>query len=113
MKKHIYAIKSGLIWILTNSFLSSFPSVWLRNFGLRILGMKMSKNVRFYQGFHIRNVRGVEIGDGTSIGPKVLLDGRRGLKIGKNVTIAYEAIIWTLNHDYNDLHFSARGGGGP
>ena len=75
-----------------------------------MLGMKMSRDVRFYQGFHIRNANGIEIGDGTSIGPKVLLDGRKGLKIGKSVTIAYEAIIWTLNHDYNDAHFIARGG---
>lgn len=110
MKKHLYAIKSGLIWVLTNSILSSFPSVWFRNWGLRMMGMKMSKNVRFYQGFHIRTVPGIKIGDGTSIGPRVLLDGRKGLQIGKNVTIAYEAIIWTLNHDYNDLHFTAKGG---
>lgn len=110
MKKHLYAIKAGAIWILTNSILSSFPSVRLRNLGLRMLGMKMSKNVRFYQGFHIRTVSGIEVGEGTSIGPKVLLDGRKGLKIGKSVTIAYEAIIWTLNHDYNDIHFIASGG---
>ena len=44
-----------------------------------------------------------------NIGPKVLLDGRCGLKIGKSAVIAYEAIIWTLNHDYNDIHFAGKG----
>lgn len=38
-----------------------------------------------------------------------MLDGRKGLQIGDNVTIAYEAIIWTLNHDYNDIHFCGKG----
>lgn len=109
MKKHLWAIKSGLVWIFINSILSNLPLIGLRNKGLRLLGVKMSSNVRFYQGFHVRNPHNIEIGDGVSIGPKVLLDGRRGLTIGSNVTIAYEAIIWTLNHDYNDINFIAKG----
>ena len=71
--------------------------------------MNLASNVRFYQGFHIRNPKGISIGEGVSIGPKVLLDGRKGLKIGRSVVIAYEAIIWTLNHDYNDVHFCGKG----
>ncbi len=106
---HIYAIKSGLIWWFTNSILSSFPSIRFRYYGLKISGMNLATNVRFYQGFHIRNPRGIRIGSGTSIGPKVLLDGRKGLTIGKSVVIAYDAIIWTLNHDYNDVHFCGKG----
>lgn len=43
-----------------------------------------------------------------SIGPRVLLDGRKGLNIGNNAVIAYETIIWTLNHDYNDIHFCGK-----
>ena len=39
-----------------------------------------------------------------------MLDGRCGLTIGKSAVIAYESIIWTLNHDYNDIHFAAKGG---
>lgn len=109
MKKHLWAIKSGLIWIFINSLLSNLPFIGLRNKGLRLLGIKMSSNVRLYQGFHIREPHKIEIGDGVSIGPKVLLDGRCGLKIGCSVTIAYEAIIWTLNHDYNDINFVAKG----
>ena len=71
--------------------------------------MNLAKNVRFYQGFHIRNPKGIAVNDGVSIGPRVLLDGRKGLIIGKNVVIAYEAIIWTLNHDYNDIYFAGKG----
>lgn len=109
LKQHYYGIKNGLIWIICNDFLSHFPSKRVRRWGLKMLGMKISKNVRFYQGFHIRSVQNISIGEGSSVGPKVLLDGRKGLVIGKNVTIAYEAIIWTLNHDYNDIHFCGKG----
>ena len=44
-----------------------------------------------------------------SIGAKVLLDARCGLTIHRNAVIAYDAIIWTLNHDYNDVHFCSKG----
>lgn len=62
----------------------------------------------FYEDYHIRNPKGITIEDGVSIGPKVLLDGRKGLHIGKSAVIAYEAVIWTLNHDYNDNNFCAK-----
>lgn len=71
--------------------------------------MKIGKSVHIYEGFHIRNPKGIELENGVSVGPKVLLDGRKGISIGKNATIAYEAIIWSLNHDYNDIHFCAKG----
>ena len=109
IKQHYNNFKYGLIWIICNDILSRFPSKRIRHLGLKLLGIKMSQNVRFYQGFHIRSPKGISIGEGCSIGPKVLLDGRKGLYIGKNVTIAYEAIVWTLNHDYNDIHFSGKG----
>lgn len=60
-------------------------------------------------GISYSKPKGISIGEGVSIGPKVLLDGRKGLKIGRSVVIAYEAIIWTLNHDYNDVHFCGKG----
>lgn len=110
VKKQYNGFKSGFIWWLANSIISSFPSKHIRYYGLKFLGMKINKNVRFYQGFHIRNPKGITIEDGVSIGPKVLLDGRKGLKIGRNAVIAYDAIIWTLNHDYNDIHFCGKGG---
>lgn len=106
---HIRGLKNGFIWWYINSFLSTVPSKNIRFYGLKWLGMKLAKNVRFYQGFHIRQPERIIIEDGVSIGPKVLLDGRKGLKIGKNAVIAYEAIIWTLNHDYTDENFCVKG----
>ena len=74
------------------------------------MGAQIGSSVYIFAGFHIRNPRGLMIGHGCSIGPKVLLDARKGLEIGKCVTIAYEAIIWTCHHDFNDDHFRTIGG---
>ena len=85
------------------------PSRHVKHFCLRIAGVKMSKNVKFVGSFTIRNHKGLNIKDGVSIGPGVLLDARKGLTIGENAVIAYQAIIWTWNHDYNDIHFCGKG----
>ena len=77
---------------------------------MRLAGAKLSKNVRFFEGVHVRNPKGITLGEGCSIGTRVLLDGREGLTAGKSVAFGYECIIWTLNHDYNDLNFKTKGG---
>ena len=109
MKKHIKGFLSGLKWRLSNVVIPNFPSQRIRNWALRKMGVKMTKNVKFYDGFSVRNPNGLTIEDGVSIGPKVLLDARCGLTIHKSAVIAYEAIIWTLNHDYNDVNFCGKG----
>ena len=102
-------LKPGWEWWFTNSFLYNFPSKRFRNFMLRKMGMTFEGDARIYAGFHIRNPRGIVLGNGVSIGPKVLLDGRKGLTIEEGAVIGYGAIIWTLNHDYNDIHFCGKG----
>ena len=102
-------IKPGWEWWFTNSFLYNFPSKRFRNYMLKKMGMTFEGDARIYAGFHIRNPRGIVLGKGVSIGPKVLLDGRKGLTIEEGAVIGYGAIIWTLNHDYNDIHFCGKG----
>lgn len=101
---------TGFLWWCLNVFMCYFPSVHARRFALKLAGMKMSKNVRFFEGVHVRNPKGVVMGDGCSVGTRVLLDGRMGLTVGKSVVFGYECIIWTLNHDYNDVNFQTKGG---
>lgn len=107
-KQRINQLHYSWIWWFTNSFLSNFPSRHIRNRCLKIMGMKLG-DARLYAGFHIREPNKILIEDGVSIGPKVLLDGRSGLTIKKNAVIGYNAIIWTLNHDYNDINFCGKG----
>ena len=105
MKSFVSGIKKW--WLV--QIVPYIPSIRLRNIILSYMGIKMSRNVRFYPGFEIRSPKGIDIADGVTIGPKVLLDGRKGLSIGQGTVIAYEAIIWTLNHDYNDVKFCTKG----
>lgn len=109
LQKHHNGILYGLRWQLAERFIPNLPSQTLRNWGMRRLGMKGSKNIKLFQGFSVRSPQKLVIEDGVSIGPKVLLDARCGITIHKNVVIAYDAIIWSLNHDYNDVHFCGKG----
>jgi acetyltransferase-like isoleucine patch superfamily enzyme len=79
-------------------------------FVLKRFGVVVSGRVAMYAGFEIRNPRGLVFLGDASIGPRVLLDARSGLVIGKNVTISTHAMIWTLHHDYNDPDFKVVGG---
>ena len=109
IRKHFSGLKNGFKWCLSTRFIPSLPSQRMRNWGMRKMGVKMTKEVKFFENFQVRNPNNVIIEDGVSIGPRVLLDGRCGLTIHKNAVIAYDAIIWTLNHDYNDVNFCGKG----
>jgi maltose O-acetyltransferase len=74
------------------------------------MGAHIDRTVTMFMGAEIRRPSGLSIGAGCSIGPHVMLDARSGLVIGRNVTIAREAMIWTMHHDYNDPGFRCVGG---
>lgn len=107
--RHVRGGVNGFKQTLIERFIPWLPSKILRNVFIRFYGVKASKNVHFYPGFTIRNPKGLIIEDGVNIGPKCLLDARKGLIIRRNAVIAYEAIIWSLNHDYNDENFCGKG----
>lgn len=109
IKYHIAGFINGVNWLLTNSIIPHLPSQTFRNLGMRMMGVNMSKNVKFFSGFSVRSPKKLKIEDGVSIGPKVLLDARCGITIRKSAVIAYDAVIWSLNHDYNDEHFCGKG----
>lgn len=81
----------------------------------RILFLNCHKDVQIHRSVPIYH--GIEwwagplsIKEGSSVGFRNHLDCRSGLEIGKNVCLASDVTIWTLHHDYNDVHFSAKGG---
>ncbi len=108
LKKSYSNWNSSITWLFLNTFVSKFPSRHFRLFCLRCLGAKIGK-VSMFRNFEIRNPKGLCIENGCSIGPNVRLDARKGLTIKENVTIAAEASIWTLQHDYNDENFKTVG----
>lgn len=75
--------------------------------------MDISKTAVIYGGFEIRAPWKIKIDDGSVIGDECKLDGRNGIKIGKNVNFSTGVWIWTEQHDINDANFESNNSGGP
>ncbi len=93
---------TGFLWW----FVGSIPSHCFRRFCYRLSGMKIGRNSTIHMGARIYFPSGIKIGEGTLVGEKATLDGRRqlknshgGLEIGNHVDIASEVMIWTSQHD--------------
>lgn len=96
---------SGFI-ILNLKRVGKLPSNNLRTLLLKyIYHMKIGKSVLIHSDFTIRHPWNISIDDGSVIGDYCYLDGRKGIKIGKNVNISTGVCIWTMEHDVNDPYF--------
>ena len=111
-------------YIIKNYFkriLIAFEWLWIRLVGIfpskhfRTFVLKCFKDVRIgqqsaiYSGF--KWWKGpFHVGTGCNIGFDNHIDCRRGVYIGNNVCLATNVFIWTLHHDYNDIHFDVKGG---
>lgn len=109
IKNRILAIHlewvTGFLWW----FVSGIPSHCFRKFCYQLSGMKIGKNTYIHMMARVFDPRHIEIGEGTIIGEKATLDGRKqlpnsngGLIIGNHVDIASDVMIWTSEHDIND-----------
>jgi acetyltransferase-like isoleucine patch superfamily enzyme len=97
--------------LLFTLMLGSLPSRSVRTFlARRVLGLKADPGSVVYRWRDLRAPAKIEIGAGTVVGFWSTLDGRRGLKIGKNVNLSSEVALWTLQHDPGDRGFGVRGG---
>ncbi len=98
----------------------------LRDFGLRLVGslpgnsvriflyrhafgMKIAKRVRIEGGCTIWGPGRITIGTGTVINRGVVLDGRFPLTIGEHVSVSFQSVLLTLEHDLSDPAFRAVG----
>ena len=98
-----------------NLFIISYiPSHTIRNFLYRhVFLVKMAKNSVIYYGAEIRSPWLLEIGEGSIIGDKAILDARNGIKIANNVNFSTGVQIWTEQHGVNNMDFSCEGQGYP
>ncbi len=93
--------------------LGRFPGHIIRRILLKhIYLMDIGKNVVIYGGFEIRYPWNISIEDGSIIGDEAKLDGRNGIKIGKNVNLSTGVWIWTEQHDLQDSEFKDNSEGG-
>ena len=82
------------------------PSHHIRSWVYRnIYLMDLAKSATIYYGAQIRKPFKIKIGRGSVIGDNAILDGRNGIEIGENVTLASNVSIWTEQHDHRDPYF--------
>lgn len=96
----------SLIYVFLNYFVCNIPSWTVRKIMYMIMGMKIGKNSRILMKTTIVCPWRIEIGDNTYINEYCFLDGRGGLKIGSNVTIAIYSKLITGYHNIDDEQFS-------
>ena len=90
------------------TFIMKLPFNFFRVLYLRMF-MKIGKHVYIGRNVDIRYPFNIEIGDFSIINKNCVLDGRGAkLVIGRNVDIAQETNIWTLEHDVNDKDHSGK-----
>ena len=83
------------------------PSHLIRRFFYRLAGMKIGSHSTIHTGARFYNPENIEIGSGTIIGERVVLDGRSSVRIGNNVDIASEVMIYNAQHDIESMNFEA------
>jgi acetyltransferase-like isoleucine patch superfamily enzyme len=72
--------------------------------------MQIDSEARLYRWRDIRSGANISIGAGSVIGFSAILDGRRGITIGRNVNLSSEVALWTLQHDHSSPDFDTTGG---
>jgi acetyltransferase-like isoleucine patch superfamily enzyme len=86
------------------------PSHLVRNYLYRLSGMKLGQKAVIYGGAEIRRPQWIEVGAGSVIGNGAILDGRLGIRIGRNVNFSTGVWVWTVQHDHMSSDFAAVGG---
>ncbi len=85
------------------------PSHQVRLAFLRLLRVQLGRRATVSRGCKLIKPGRIKIGDHTIIGPDVILDGRRGIVIGNNVSFSNEVAIWTLQHEVQSPTYEATG----
>lgn len=108
-KKGIGRVKA--VWLeLVTGFLwwgvGFLPFHFLRKFFYRLFGLKIGRDSTIHMMARIYDPAHIVIGEGTLVGERATLDGRKqlpnsqgGLTIGNHVDIASEVMIWTSEHN--------------
>ena len=100
-----YMVVKNVFFNVVSPFFFWLPFRMVRYLFLKQCCAKLGDNVFVGRNVDIRDPYKIVIGEGTIINKRVVLDGRGGLTIGKNVDIDQDVNIWSEQHDYDDdLH---------
>lgn len=79
-----------------------------RAFARRVAAVDLGTDVSLARSVRLTVRGGVDIGDRSIVNSDVLLDGRGGLSIGRDVNISPGVIIWSAEHDPQSADFAGR-----
>ena len=68
--------------------------------------MRIGKGSTIHMWARFYDPRGISIGNGTIVGDRVFLDGRKKLTIGNHVDIASQVLIYNGEHDIHSIDFA-------
>lgn len=75
----------------------------------RLCRFDIHRDATLQGGVRFFHVGRLSVGEGSLINRGVYLDNRMGIRIGRQVSIAHDAKIYTLGHDPHDETFAAKG----
>jgi acetyltransferase-like isoleucine patch superfamily enzyme len=81
---------------------------WVRPALYRLCRFDIARTATVQGGVRFFHVGRLQIGDATLVNRGVVLDNRGGIVIGRNVSIAHDARIYTMGHDPHDPSFAAK-----
>ena len=103
--RRAYNIIIDLELLILNFISCAIPFHSARKAFYRAAGVKIGKNSFIHMGARFYLPSGVSVGDGTVVGDHCFMDGRALLKIGNNVDVASEVMIYNSEHEINSEGF--------
>jgi acetyltransferase-like isoleucine patch superfamily enzyme len=104
----LQAVKKGIsrvaswgedFWLMIVDLVGYLPFWSIRRFVYRLAGVTLAKGSKIHYGARFFSPQGVSVGQGSLVGEFAFLDGRGGLKIGREVDLASQVLIYTSEHD--------------
>lgn len=105
IRKYLYGLYNLTLYVI-----GYIPSHFIRKRFYRMFGMNIGDGSFLYAGCEVRKPQSINIGEGSIIGHRNILDGRNGINIGNHVNFSTEVWIWTMQHDHSDPFFKTIGG---
>jgi putative colanic acid biosynthesis acetyltransferase WcaF len=93
-----------------NFMLSMLPTFYFRKNLLRLFGWQIGRGVSIHRGLRITSLtKPCCVGDFSVINRNVLLDNRKRIVIGANVSISQGCSVYTFGHDIDSNDFCGKG----
>lgn len=108
MREHLLAQTYFLVLATLNTVHGLLP-FWLRPLFYRLCRYDIAPSATLQGGVRFFHIGRLQVGAGSLVNRGVLLDNRAGITIGRNVSIAHDARIYTLGHDPHDANFATKG----